>query len=85
VNRKSNTSRALRERIVGRTISGVVARPGRGDEPPMVMMLQFEDGEVVEFVSPRSDAVLRDALARPRRSAQASGGASPDQLALAVM
>lgn len=85
MNRKSNTSRALRERIVGRTISGVVARPGRGGEPPMVMMLQFEDGEVVEFVSPRSDAVLRDALAHSKRSAQASSGGAPDQLALAVM
>lgn len=55
-------SRQFRERIVGRTISGVIARPGRDGEPPVVMMLRFEDGGVVEFVSPRSDRLLKDAL-----------------------
>lgn len=84
-NRNTRGSRALRDRIVGRTITGVVARPGRKGEPPMVMMLQFEDGDVVEFVSPRSDAVLKDALNATRRSPRASAGAGPDQLALAVM
>lgn len=55
-------SRQFRERIVGRTISGVIARPGRDGEPPVVMLLRFEDGGVVEFVSPRSDRLLKDAL-----------------------
>jgi hypothetical protein len=84
-NRNPNSSRALRDRIVGRTITGVVARPGREGEPPMVMMMQFEDGSVVEFVSPRSDAVLKSALNRSRRPLQHPAAPGPDQLALAVM
>lgn len=59
------SSRQLREDIVGRTISGVIARPGRNGEPPVVLMLRFEDGSVVEFVSPRSDGLLRRALRQP--------------------
>lgn len=60
---RSNGSRRLRECIVGRTISGVIARPGRAGEPPVVLMLRFEDGGVVDFVSPRSDRMLESALA----------------------
>ena len=59
---QSVSPRQFRERIIGRTISGVIARPGRPGEPPIVMMLRFEDGGVVEFVSPRSDRLLKDAL-----------------------
>lgn len=79
----SHSSREFRNAIVGRTITGVVARVGRRDEPPMVMMLQFDDGSVVEFVSPRSDRMLREAL---RTTARARGAheASPAQLSLAV-
>lgn len=55
-------SRELKERIVGKRISGVIARPGRKGEPPTVLMLRFDDGSVVEFVSPRSDRILRQAL-----------------------
>ncbi len=61
--------RQLRERIVGRTISGVIARPGGDGEPPVVMLLRFEDGSVVDFVSPRSDRLLRQALAESRSAA----------------
>ena len=57
-----NGSRRFREQIVGRTISGVIARPGRDGEPPLVLMLRFEDGGVVEFVSPRSDLLIKEAL-----------------------
>lgn len=63
------SSRELKEQIVGKRISGVIARPGRRGEPPMVLMLRFEDGSVVEFVSPRSDRILRQAL-----SANSGGG-----------
>ncbi len=59
-------SRQFRQEIVGKRISGVIARPGRNGEPPVVMMLHFEDGSVVEFVSPRSDRLLRRALAESR-------------------
>ncbi|AKS42521.1 hypothetical protein [Wenzhouxiangella marina] len=55
-------SREFRNRIVGKTIVGVVARPGRNGQPPVVLMLQFDDGEVVEFVSPRSDRLLKRSL-----------------------
>lgn len=55
-------SRQLRDQIVGKRISAVIARPGRVGEPPMVMMMQFDDGSVVEFVSPRSDRLLRRAM-----------------------
>lgn len=64
-------SRQFRERIIGRTISGVIARPGRDGEPPLVLMLRFDDGGVVEFVSPRSDQLLEEAL-------RASGQGVPD-------
>lgn len=57
-----NGPRQFREQIVGRTISGVIARPGRDGEPPVVIMLRFEDGGVVEFVSPRSDRLLKGAV-----------------------
>ena len=79
------SSRAVRNEIVGRCISGVIARPGRNGEPPMVMMLQFDDGSVVEFVSPRSDRVLKQAIEQTRRQSRHSAAECPDQLALAVM
>lgn len=61
---KRVSSHHLRDEIVGKTISGVIARPGRAGEPPVVMMMRFEDGSVVEFVSPRSDRLLRRAVNR---------------------
>ncbi len=38
--------------LVGKTISGVVATPARGNSPQRIWMLQFSDGSHVEFVSP---------------------------------
>jgi hypothetical protein len=69
-------SRQFRQEIVGKRISGVIARPGRNGEPPMVMMLHFEDGSVVEFVSPRSDRLLKRALAESRDGGSVGGGGS---------
>ena len=41
-------------RLIGKTISGVITRPaGRGQNPALVM-LQFDDGTYFEFVSPRA-------------------------------
>lgn len=68
-----NGSRRFREQIVGRTISGVIARPGRDGEPPVVLMLRFEDGGVVEFVSPRSELLLKEALRFDGQSASGAG------------
>ncbi|MFW5926603.1 MAG: hypothetical protein ACOCSR_00995 [Wenzhouxiangella sp.] len=76
------SSRELREQIVGKRISGVIARPGRGGEPPMVLMLRFDDGSVVEFVSPRSDRILRQALSARSahgRNAETAAGQLPLQ------
>ena len=38
--------------VVGKTITGVVATPGQGNDPHRIWMLQFSDGTHVEFVSP---------------------------------
>ncbi|MBY6205437.1 hypothetical protein [Halomonas denitrificans] len=78
---ETSSSRGLRDGIVGKCIEGVIARPGRNGEPPVVMMLQFDDGSVLEFVSPRSDRLLRQAIDATRRGRPQ---AAPDQLALAV-
>lgn len=62
--------KALRDEIVGRTIAGVIARPGGAGEPPVVLIMRFDDGSVIEFVSPRSDRLLKRSL---RRSASVPG------------
>lgn len=77
----TNTSRGLRDGIVGKCIEGVIARPGRKGEPPVVMMLRFDDGSTLEFVSPRSDRLLRQAVETTRSGRPQT---APDQLALAV-
>lgn len=59
---QTQSAREFRDQIVGKRISAVVAKPGRAGQPPQVLMMQFDDGSVVEWVSPRSDAVLRRAL-----------------------
>jgi len=38
--------------LVGKTISGIIATAGEGDNPHRIWMLQFTDGTHVEFVSP---------------------------------
>lgn len=60
------SSREFRKQIVGKRISGVIARPGQSGQPPVVLMLRFDDGSVVEFLSPRSDRLLRRALKESR-------------------
>ena len=56
----------IRDDLVGKTITGVVAAPSSGDGPTRIWMLQFSDGTHVEFVSP----------AGRRRLQRAAGGAS---------
>ncbi len=72
----SMNSRQFRQEIVGKRISGVIARPGRNGEPPVVMMLHFEDGSVVEFVSPRSDRLLKRAVAESQNGGLGDGSLS---------
>ena len=50
--------------LVGKTITGIVATPGNGEDPHRIWMLQFSDGSHVEFVSP----------AAKRRLIRATGG-----------
>jgi len=38
--------------LLGKTITGIVATPGEGNDPHRIWMLQFSDGTHVEFVSP---------------------------------
>ncbi len=58
------SSREFRDQIVGKRISGVIARPGRAGQPPVVLLLSFDDGSVAEFVSPRSDQILRRSVSK---------------------
>lgn len=78
-NRQS--SRRIRDQMVGKCISGVIARPGKNGEPPMVMMMQFDDGSVLEFVSPRSDRVLKQTIKQSRYASTSM----PGQLAFSEM
>ena len=55
----------IRDDLLGKTITGVVAAPSSGDGPTRIWMLQFSDGTHVEFVSP----------AGRRRLERAAGGA----------
>ena len=61
--------------LVGKTITGVVATPGKDKDPRRIWMLQFSDGTHVEFVSPSARRRLNrvtgghqrvmDAIAQP--------------------
>jgi len=63
--------------LIGKTISGVVATPGKDNDPRRIWMLQFSDGTHVEFVSPSARRRLNrvtgghqramDAFAQPER------------------
>ncbi len=68
--------------LAGKTIAGIVARPGPNGHP-VVMMLQFDDGTCLEFVTPAGERELkRQAGQAP---GQGSAGDLPEpQLALAV-
>jgi hypothetical protein len=78
-------SREFRDEIVGKRITGVVARPGRAGQPPVVLMLHFDDGSVVEFVSPRSDRLLKRAVTQTAVGADGLVGLESAQLELMPM
>ena len=56
--------------LVGKTISGVVATPGEGNDPHKIWMLQFSDGSHVEFVSPTARRRLIRATGGHKRVAK---------------
>jgi len=64
--------------LVGKTISGIIATAGEGDNPHRIWMLQFTDGTHVEFVSPSARRRLIRATAGQKRVA---GGRSEAALA----
>ncbi len=39
-------------KLIGKTITGIIATPAKDDNPGRIWMLQFSDGTHVEFVSP---------------------------------
>ena len=54
-------------KLVGKTITGVVASPSKGNEPRRIWMLQFSDGTHVEFVSPSARRRLNRATGGHQR------------------
>lgn len=62
--------------LVGKTISGIIATPGEGDNPHRIWMLQFTDGTHVEFVSPSAKRrLIRETGGHkrlPRKQSQAA-------------
>jgi hypothetical protein len=60
--------------LVGKTITGVVATPGEGDDPHRIWMLQFSDGSHVEFVSPSARRRLNRVTGGHQRSMDAYAG-----------
>lgn len=46
--------------LIGKTITGIVAVPGREpDNPAEIWMMQFSDGSHIEFVSPSARRGLK--------------------------
>ena len=58
--------------LVGKTITGVVATPGEGNDPHRIWMLQFSDGTHVEFVSPTARRRLIKATGGHKRAIESS-------------
>lgn len=57
--------------LVGKTITGVVATSGEGNDPHRIWMLQFSDGSHVEFVSPTARRRLIRATGGHKRPVKA--------------
>jgi len=57
--------------LLGKTITGIVATPGAGNDPHRIWMLQFSDGTHVEFVSPSARRRLIKATGGHNRAVNA--------------
>ena len=57
--------------LVGKTITGIVATPGKGSDPHKIWMLQFSDGSHVEFVSPTARRRLNKVTGACNRAVKA--------------
>jgi hypothetical protein len=71
----------VKEDLVGKTITGVIATTAPGSGLAQIWMLQFADGSHVEFVSPGARRALQKAASRSRNRAPAKRS-SKSQLAL---
>jgi len=60
--------------LVGKTITGVVATPGKDNDPHRIWMLQFSDGSHVEFVSPTARRRLNRVTGGHKRVIKARAG-----------
>lgn len=69
--------------LVGKTITGVVATPGKDNDPHRIWMLQFSDGTHVEFVSPSARRRLIRATGGHRRDMNSENKASQLQVNVA--
>ena len=63
--------------LVGKTITGIVATPGNGEDPHRIWMLQFSDGTHVEFVSPTARRRLIRATGGHNRTLKGTVKRSP--------
>lgn len=57
----------VKEDLVGKTITGVIATNSPGNGLMQIWMLQFADGSHVEFVSPAARKALQRAARRPAK------------------
>ena len=60
--------------LLGKTISGVVATPGKDNDPHRIWMLQFSDGTHVEFVSPTARRRLNKVTGGHKRAIKTHSG-----------
>jgi len=66
--------------LVGKTITGVVATPGEGNDPHRIWMLQFSDGTHVEFVSPSARRRLIRSTGGHKRVLEPSSKSMPSRV-----
>jgi len=82
-NRDGDTKMDSDFQLVGKTITGVVATPGKGNDPRRIYMLQFSDGTHVEFVSPTARRRLISATGGHKRTFNAYSEPSQKQVNVA--
>jgi len=66
--------------LVGKTITSVVATPGKNNDPHRIWMLQFSDGTHVEFVSPSARRRLNKVTGGHQRVMSAYGEPSEKRI-----
>jgi hypothetical protein len=70
----------VKEDLVGKTITGVIATTSPGTGLAQIWMLQFADGSHVEFVSPAARKALQRAAMKPAKRAAGKRQGKPQRL-----